>query len=66
MTWLPLISFELVFVDMPAAGAMPPGIGHNYLPDIGPAWVSVLQPSGWTPANTVRMQAALESQIAEK
>lgn len=61
MSWFPLISFELVFVDMPAAVTMPPGIGHNYLPDIGPAWISVLQPTGWTPAQTVRLQRALVS-----
>jgi uncharacterized membrane protein len=66
MIWLPLISFELVFVDMPAAGAMPPGIGHNYLPNIGPAWVSVLAPAEWTPEDTARMQIALEEQIAAK
>lgn len=66
MTWFPLISFELVFVDMPAAGAMPPGIGHNYLPNIGPAWVSVLQPTEWSPENTARMQTALEEQLAAK
>lgn len=59
MRWLPLVTFELVLVDMPAAGSMPPGIGHNYLPNIGPAWVSVLQPNGWTPANTQRLQTAL-------
>lgn len=59
MTWFPLITFELVLVDMPAAGAMPPGIGHNYLPTIGPAWVSVLQPAGWTAAKTERLQVAL-------
>jgi len=64
MTWFPLISFELVFVDMPAAGAMPPGIGHNYLPNIGPAWVSVLQPADWSPEKTARMQTALEEQVA--
>jgi len=66
MTWLPLISFELVFIDMPAAGAMPPGIGHNYLPTIGPAWVSVLQPAEWSPENTTAMQKALDEQTAAK
>lgn len=59
MQWFPLITFELVLVDMPAAGSMPPGIGHNYLPNIGPAWVSVLAPPNWTPAQTQRLQAAL-------
>jgi uncharacterized membrane protein len=61
MTWLPLITFELVLVDMPAAGAMPPGIGHNYLPNIGPAWVAVLQPGDWTPAKTAKLQVALDA-----
>ena len=61
MRWLPLITFELVLVDMPAAGSMPPGIGHNYLPNIGPAWVSVMQPSGWTPLNTQKLQTALRN-----
>ena len=49
MQWFPLLTFELVLVDMPAAGAMPPGIGHDYLPNIGPAWVSVLSQPNWSP-----------------
>ncbi len=64
MTWIPLLTFEQVLIDMPAAGAMPPGIGHNYLPDIGPAWVSVLQPPVWTPSNGQRLQFALDHQPA--
>ncbi len=65
MRWFPLITFELVAVDMPAAGGMPAGIGHNYLPNIGPAWIAVVNPSEWTPANTVALQAALEQQLAK-
>ena len=62
MQWFPLLTFELVLVDMPAAGAMPPGIGHDYLPNIGPAWVSVLSQPNWSPADTARLQVALGAQ----
>ncbi len=64
MRWFPLLTFELVFVDMPAAGAMPPGIGHNYLPSIGPAWIAVMQPKEWSAATTSRMQMALTASLA--
>jgi uncharacterized membrane protein len=59
MQWFPLLTFELVFLDMPAAVTMPPGIGHNYQPTLGPAWVAILQPPNWTAENTNRLQAAL-------
>lgn len=59
MTWLPLITFELVTVDLPMAGSMPPTVGHNYLDLVSPGWVSILQPTGWTPENTTALQAFL-------
>lgn len=59
MTWVPLATFEQVLVDMPAAGAMPAGVGHNYLPSVGPGWVAILQPPGWTSANQQKLDTAL-------
>ncbi|MEI8083173.1 MAG: alpha/beta-hydrolase family protein, partial [Actinomycetes bacterium] len=59
MRWLPLVTFEQVFIDMPPAGSMPPGVGHNYLTTIGDAWVAVLQPPVWTADNQSKMQQAL-------
>lgn len=59
MRWLPLVTYWQVFVDMPAAGGMPAGVGHNYEPSIGPAWTAVMQPVGWGPEQESRLQAAL-------
>lgn len=63
MRWLPLVTFWQVFVDMPAAGSltMAPGVGHNYRPTVGPAWVAVMQPSDWGPGQQSRMQADLDA-----
>lgn len=61
MTWLPLITFWQVFVDMPAAGGMPPGVGHNYQPDIGPTWVAVMQPKDWGLSQDAKLQLALKA-----
>ncbi|MFZ1363223.1 MAG: alpha/beta-hydrolase family protein [Candidatus Nanopelagicales bacterium] len=61
MTWLPLITFEQMLLDMPFAVSMPPGVGHNYFQAVGPAWVQVLMPSDWTPAQTKDLQQALNS-----
>lgn len=66
MAWFPLISFELVFADMPGAVTMPSGIGHNYLPTIGPAWVAVLQPPTWTDQQSLRLQTALVNANSEQ
>jgi uncharacterized membrane protein len=60
MRWFPLLTFELVFLDMPAAVTMPPGVGHNYEPTIGPAWVAVLQPTDWSADHTARLLDALK------
>ncbi|MEI6620865.1 MAG: alpha/beta-hydrolase family protein [Actinomycetes bacterium] len=59
MRWLPLVTFEQVLVDMPPAGGMPPGVGHNYLTTIGDGWLAVLAPPVWTTDNQTKLQAAL-------
>lgn len=59
MTWLPLVTFEQVLIDMPPAGGMPAGVGHNYLTTIGDGWVAVLQPPTWSAANQANLQVAL-------
>lgn len=60
MRWLPLVTYWQVFVDMPAAGGMPAGVGHNYEPSIGPAWTAVMQPAGWGSEQETRLQTALK------
>lgn len=61
MTWLPLITFEQMLLDMPFAVSMPPGVGHNYFEAVGPAWVEILMPANWTSEQTVALQQALKS-----
>ena len=65
MTWFPIVTFEQVLIDLPPAGAMPPGVGHNYLITIGDAWTGVLQPPFWTEANHAKLQTALYEGAAD-
>ena len=59
MRWYPVITFEQMIIDLSVAGAMPPGVGHNYGNTIATGWVAVLQPSTWTPAEQARLEVAL-------
>lgn len=61
MTWLPLITFEQMLMDMPSAVSFPSGFGHNYTESVGPAWVEILQPIDWTSEQTAALQQALKS-----
>lgn len=56
MRWIPVVTLLQVGMDMAVAvGTL--GFGHDYLArDYIPAWVETLAPSGWTPAETARLQ----------
>ncbi|MEZ5117117.1 MAG: alpha/beta-hydrolase family protein [Candidatus Nanopelagicales bacterium] len=55
MEWWPLVTVEQVAMDLPPAVSMPPGYGHSYGDSVPVGWVAVLQPDGWTPADTTRL-----------
>lgn len=49
--WVPIVTFWQIAADMPAAGAVPPGLGHNYAASSNvDAWAALTQPAGWSSA----------------
>lgn len=55
--WYPLVTFWQVTMDMIRAQTVPFGHGHNYGPESLDAWMDVVPPPGWTPADTARVHA---------
>ncbi|MFC6094347.1 alpha/beta hydrolase [Saccharothrix lopnurensis] len=61
MTWLPAITFWQLTMDLVFAADVPPGQGHHYGPvETVEAWVHVLDPPGWTAADTERYRELVE------
>ena len=59
--WYPLVTFWQVTMDMIRAQEVPFGHGHNYGPESLDAWMAVVPPPGWTPADTARVHAVQEA-----
>ncbi|MEJ2868133.1 alpha/beta hydrolase [Actinomycetospora sp. OC33-EN08] len=59
--WFPLVTFWQVTMDMIRAQEVPFGHGHNYGPESLDAWMDVVPPPGWTPADTARVHAVQEA-----
>ncbi|WP_018334497.1 alpha/beta hydrolase [Actinomycetospora chiangmaiensis] len=59
--WVPLVTFWQVTMDMIRAQEVPFGHGHNYGPESLDAWMDVVPPPGWTPADTARAHAVQEA-----
>ena len=56
MRWYPFVTFWQVAMDLPMAGAVPPGYGHNFgTPSYVAAWVGVARPEGWTDTDSQRL-----------
>ncbi|MCF8587758.1 alpha/beta hydrolase [Gordonia liuliyuniae] len=53
--WIPFVTFLQVAADMAVSVDVPDGHGHNYLAAIPKAWTKILQPDGWTDADTDRL-----------
>jgi uncharacterized membrane protein len=59
MTWIPLVTFWQVTVDLPLAAAVPDGHGHTYTREFVDGWAAVLQPAGWTTDKAERLRAII-------
>jgi uncharacterized membrane protein len=57
MTWLPVVTFWQVTLDMPSADTAPEGHGHRYTRESVDAWATVLRPAGWSAARAAQVRA---------
>ncbi|MGO3326110.1 alpha/beta hydrolase [Gordonia sp. (in: high G+C Gram-positive bacteria)] len=53
--WIPFVTFLQVSADMAVSVDVPDGHGHHYLAAIPKAWARILEPAGWTDADTERL-----------
>ena len=65
MTWCPGVFFLQTRLHLVAAGAVPPGVGHNYTDVTAQAWAYALDAPGaqgtWGPTDTSRLNDAVHS-----
>ena len=59
VTWLPVVTFWQVTLDMPDAVAAPEGHGHRYRSESVDAWATLLQPEGWSAEDAERLRALI-------
>nr|WP_279591212.1 alpha/beta hydrolase [Modestobacter marinus] len=59
MTWLPLVTFWQVTLDMPFAVGVPEGHGHRYTNESVDAWALLLRPAGWTEERADELRALI-------
>jgi uncharacterized membrane protein len=59
MRWLPWVTFWQVTADMVFSTGVPDGHGHVYQKEYVDAWAAVLQPDGWTAADTAAVREAI-------
>lgn len=57
--WIPFVTFWQVTLDMVFSADVPAGHGHAFGPDAAQMWAAILQPQGWTSADTDRVHAVL-------
>lgn len=63
ISWLPLVTFWQVTLDMIFSTAVPAGHGHSYGAEAAGMWAQILQPDGWSEADAARVQAALSEGV---
>jgi uncharacterized membrane protein len=61
MHWYPGITFWQTAVDIAFANGVPTGHGHVYGSSVADGWAALLQPPGWTAADTVRLRTLLDA-----
>jgi uncharacterized membrane protein len=59
LTWLPLVTFWQVTLDMPFSLDVPEGHGHRYTRESVDAWALLLRPEGWTAADADHLRALI-------
>ncbi len=59
MRWFPLVTFWQVTADLPFATGGPSGHGHKYTGEYVAAWQTVLQPAGWTDAQSAALLSSV-------
>ena len=59
MRWIPWVTFWQVTADMVFSTGVPDGHGHVYQKEYVDAWAAVLQPEGWTAADTAAVRTAI-------
>lgn len=56
LRWFPVVTMLQLAADM-MVGTAPPGFGHEYAPaDYIEAWLALIEPEGWTPAELERLR----------
>ncbi len=58
--WYPFVTFWQVALDLPMAGNVPPGYGHNYgSASYVDTWAAITEPESWTDEKAVALKALL-------
>ncbi|MFD3592403.1 alpha/beta hydrolase [Nocardia sp. NPDC058640] len=60
--WIPVVTFLQVSADMAVSVDVPDGHGHTFHAAIADSWAAILQPQGWTPADTERLRGILRGE----
>jgi uncharacterized membrane protein len=55
----PIVTFLQVAANMAISHVVPDGHGHRYGADPADAWAAILEPAGWTAADTQRLRGVL-------
>jgi uncharacterized membrane protein len=61
VTWRPVVTFWQVAADLTNATSVPAGHGHRYGTLVLDAWLALLPPPDWTPADTERVRDVLDA-----
>ena len=56
MTWLPVVTFWQVTLDMPFSVDVPEGHGHRYTRESVDAWATLLRPTAWSEDKADRLR----------
>lgn len=59
--WFPLVSAVHAAADLYFQLNVPPGFGHVYATEYAGGWAAILPPTGWTDADTARLNAFLDT-----
>ncbi len=59
MQWFPIVSFFQVSADLASAFSTQPAHGHNFSGEHAAAWVTLVEPEGWTDELTERLRLEL-------